>query len=199
MKLVLFDFDHTVTQSDSFMGFLKHSVSFGKRFWVFFSLLPAIVQFKLGGDGEELKVRVLSKCFRGWSKEELESKGRSFAQQLDQTKNYKKSVYSDFLEHRRAGDKVVLVTASLDAWIEPWAQLNGVEVICTKLKYSNGSFTGELRGKNCNRSEKKQRVLEAFDLNDFEEIIAYGNPGPDDEMISIAHKQYRVPKKGDLV
>lgn len=199
MKLVLFDFDHTITQSDSFMGFLRHSVSSGKRFWVFFSLLPAIARFKLGGDGEMLKVRVLSKCFKGWSKEELEAKGRSFAEKLHQSKNYKDTVYSDFLKYQNAGDKVVLVTASLDTWIEPWAELNGVEVICTKLKYVNGLFAGELLGKNCNRLEKKQRVLEVFNLADFDEVIAYGNPGPDDEMISLANKQYRVPKKGDLI
>ena len=48
MNLALFDFDHTITHTDSFAQFLKYSLSYRKLFFGGFRAAPWFMAFRAG-------------------------------------------------------------------------------------------------------------------------------------------------------
>ena len=93
--------------------------------------------------------------------------------------------------HIRNQHKVMIVTASVNDWIQPWATPLGIEkIISTELEKSNNRLTGKIVGENCNHAEKKRRILaEIPDIRDFE-VYAYGNSSADRNMFELADKIY---------
>ncbi|HEY5171777.1 MAG TPA: HAD-IB family hydrolase, partial [Acidimicrobiia bacterium] len=122
----------------------------------------------------------------------VEAAGRKFATRL--TRN---AVTAEGREriawHRREGHEVVIVSASLDVYLDDVAQELGVaHVLCTSLvSDERGSCTGELRGANCRGVEKATRLRAYIDDDDVE-LWAYGNSRGDDEMLALAHHPVRV-------
>ncbi len=90
--------------------------------------------------------------------------------------------------HRENGDRVVLVTGSIDFIIEPLARDLAIEsVIAPTLVASNGSFTGELDGPPLSEGEKAGRVrgfaeTEGIDLS---RSHAYGDSIADLAMLEV--------------
>lgn len=81
-------------------------------------------------------------------------------------------------EHRRAGQRIVLVTGSLDFIIAPLAEeLAADAVIASSLVEVDGRFTGELDGSPIGQKEKARRVLEFARLHaiDLAQSHAYGD------------------------
>lgn len=71
--------------------------------------------------------------------------------------------------HKKRGDKVVVVSAALDAYIQPWCEAVGVEAVCTELEIKNDRLTGYLGGDCCGR-EKASRVRERYRITDYSDI-----------------------------
>jgi hypothetical protein len=70
--------------------------------------------------------------------------------------------------HKNQGHKVVIVSASIDCWLRPWCEKNGLELIATKLEIKDDIVTGKLLSKNCYGVEKVNRIKELYDLEIFE-------------------------------
>jgi HAD superfamily hydrolase (TIGR01490 family) len=85
--------------------------------------------------------------------------------------------------HRELGHTVLLASASLDAYLEPLAEVLGVDdVVCTRLERgADDLLTGRLLGANCRGVEKAHRVREWLDAHDLSDarLWAYGD-SPDD-------------------
>jgi len=92
--------------------------------------------------------------------------------------------------HKRRGDTVVVVSASIDLWLKDWCEAQHVELIATKLEEKDGRISGRLLTKNCNGREKVRRIEERFDLSDFDHIYAYGDRPGDRPMLAIANERY---------
>lgn len=93
--------------------------------------------------------------------------------------------------HKENGDTIVVVTASIKEWVEPWCLANGVDyVISSEMAIINGSLTGSLNGKNCKGVEKALRIKKELDLSSFNRIYAYGDSSGDKEMLELAHEKY---------
>ena len=60
----------------------------------------------------------------------------------------------------------------------------------TKLEIKNGVITGKISGKNCHGYEKARRILEAYDLEKFDYIYAYGDSVGDREMLGLANYKF---------
>ena len=195
MRLVLFDFDHTLTQKDSFVKFLRFSTNGFMYFLFSLVLLPELVRYRKSGDGERRKKKVLKKFYRGKSRAFLDELGERFVAKYYATdSNYKQDVWRKFQEHKENGDRIVVASASMDLWIRPWCELQNVEYVCTELGFWGDSCTGELIGKNCQGEEKKRRIATAFDLSTFSEIVCFGNPGDDDAMLELGTEKHIIPR-----
>ena len=107
----------------------------------------------------------------------------------------RKKAIEKILWHRNNGHKLVIVTASIDYWVEPWCRKIDIELISTKLQVKNNIITGLLLSKNCFGPEKVKRIKNKYQLSDYEYIYAYGNSKGDNEMLKIASEGFYKPFK----
>ncbi|WP_122873245.1 HAD-IB family hydrolase [Campylobacter showae] len=193
MNLVLFDFDGTITRDDSLLEFIAYVVGFKKFFRGIFWLSPVLIGYKLKiCSNNYARRRLMTHFFAGMSADK-------FAQICKKYSNthiediVKFSAMAKIAEYKANGDKVVIVTASLEDWLAPWCQAQGLELLGTRIKKKGGVITGEIDGANCYGAEKVRRVREAYNTDAFDRVIAYGDSRGDKEMLEFADEaHYRV-------
>ncbi|MGB0524661.1 MAG: HAD-IB family hydrolase [Flammeovirgaceae bacterium] len=193
MKLILFDFDGTLTTKDSFLEFIKFTHSPLQLWGGLLLLSPILIGMKLGIFSNEFaKPLLLSLYYRGKSKEELEHLGQLFHRDY-LPKILRAKGIAEIQAHQAAGQTLALVSASVEIWLKPFAEQMGMTLICTKAAYRDGKFIGKFDGKNCIGPEKVKRICEAFNLKDFDELIAYGDTAGDREMLALADQTHFKP------
>lgn len=64
------------------------------------------------------------------------------------------------------------------------------ELISTKLKSINEISTGKYLGANCYGFEKVRRIIEKYNLSEYNEIYAYGDSKGDLPMLQIANRRF---------
>lgn len=188
--LVLFDFDGTITTKDSFIEFIK----FYKGLLYFYlsipALLPSIGLFKLKLlSAQQLKEYFLTFFFKGEYELIFKQKAKEFSLNIIPLM-VKKNALEKINLHINNNDRVIIVSASMTEWIEPWCVKTGVEHITSGLEYRNNVITGKIDGLNCNKEEKSRRIKEKVDLNSYSNIIAYGNSSGDASMLDLANEKY---------
>ena len=96
---------------------------------------------------------------------------------------------------KKDGTEVVIVSASAGNWIRKWSDSYGLELISTSLEIKNGLITGRIEGRNCHGEEKVRRIRERWNLDDFDEVYAYGDSEGDKPMLALAttsfYRQFR--------
>lgn len=190
MKLILFDFDGTLTYKDSFVEFIQFT--HGKfRFYLGLLLIaPKLIAWRYGWiTAQDGKVMVLKHFYKNKTQEQLENWGKAFCKTVVPKILFKEAMPT-IQNYQKAGEDIAVVSASLDVWIAPFCDAVGMELICTKIAYDNGIFKGKLASKNCNFKEKVQRIKARYDLSKYDEIIAYGNSKGDKAMLDLADVAY---------
>lgn len=188
MNLALFDFDGTLTAKDSLDEFLKHSVSREKYLLNMFKFIPYFIlwQTKLMNNGIA-KEHLFRIFFKGLDEKNFKAIAKNFSlTKLDQI--MRKDRMKLLQEHKNNGDRVVIVSASMQSWLQPWCDKNNIELLSTQLEFKNGKVTGRFLTKNCHGIEKENRVRELLNIKDYETIYAYGDSSGDTEMLAMADK-----------
>lgn len=189
-KLVLFDFDGTLTNRDSMLEIFKYRSGFLQCVLGFVRYFPLLVAMKVGlCSSKYVKEKLLAYHFGGMSAEDFEKLCIDFANEI-LPKLIKPNGLEVVKNHLSKGDRVFIVSASLENWIKPWAIQRRIEVIGTKVVDDKGVITGRIEGKNCKGKEKVDRINSLITLDEFEEIIAYGDTKGDKEMLELASKSY---------
>ena len=88
--------------------------------------------------------------------------------------------------HKEMNDRVVVVSASSNIWLEEWCDENDIELVSTQLEVIDGKLTGNLVGMNCFGPEKVRRVKEIYDLDQYQKVFAYGDSRGDKELLEFA-------------
>jgi phosphatidylglycerophosphatase C len=96
-------------------------------------------------------------------------------------------------QYKKNGATVAVVSASAENWVKPWCDQNGIRCLATKLEVQQNKLTGKILGKNCHGPEKVCRIKEKFNLDQYDEVIAYGDTSGDKEMLALAHKSHYKP------
>lgn len=188
--LALFDFDGTITSKDSMLEFLKFSV--GKtRYMIIMALFSPLIIYYIyfKKDGENAKRMLLAFLFKGKSKATLSELGQTFAGNVIPGILFGQAMNA-IEEHKKQGHRIVVISASLDIWLEPWAHKEKVELICTRLEFSSGRFTGRFATPNCNGEEKVRRILAHLDIGQYSPVYAYGNSSGDKPMLALADYKF---------
>lgn len=192
MKLILFDFDGTLTSKDSFIQFLLFSSSKFRLFKTFLKFFLPIIGFKLGFySGDRLKNKLINELYQGQSEVYLKQLGEQFSK-LILPSILRTEILEKLKQYGHQGHEVCVVSASLDIYLNPFSERHNVKVICTQLQFIDGIYTGNFAKPNCNFKEKSRRIQEVYDLALFEEIIAYGNSKGDEHMFKLASRVVRV-------
>lgn len=189
-RLVLFDFDGTLTNKDTLFVFIRYYHGTLKFLAGFVWLSPMLVAFKLGLIKNHVaKQKVLQHFFRGVDLETFNARCDTFAREVVPGLLRPKARQT-LEQHLQAGDTVAVVSASPENWVRAWSQTYSIPCLATRLKTEDAVLTGELLGTNCYGPEKVVRVKEAFSLEQFSEIIAYGDSSGDTEMLSLANQPH---------
>ena len=183
-----FDFDGTLTVEDSFVAFLRWRTS-GRRWWAGLArLLPAALAYGVTRDRGWLKGAAVRVFLRGVARDELRDQAQRFAAG-EGGRLLRPDAMARWAEHGRAGDLRVIVTASPEEIVAPFAERLGADaLIGSRLAWTADGRVGPgLAGANCRGAEKVRRLRERFgedlDVND-----AYGDTAGDREMLAIARR-----------
>jgi phosphatidylglycerophosphatase C len=191
--IAVFDFDGTLTHRDSLFPFLRMAVGTTRFVRRLFLLSPVLLAYALRLlPNWRAKEMVLAHFFAGWTEKRFCETARAFAVEV-LPRQLNREAMSRLQWHQRQGHRVLIVSASLEAYLSIWARAMGVrDVSGTRLAVVNGKLTGRLAGANCYGSEKVRRLAEI--LGDWREysIYAYGDSRGDRELLKVAtHPYYR--------
>jgi phosphatidylglycerophosphatase C len=191
-----FDVDGTVTDRDCVVPFMRR-VTGTRRIAGRLAVRPdRLVPVLTRRDRDELKSLAAAAAFRGCSEDDLAAAGTEFAQHV-----HDRWLRSDTValldDHRAAGDRVVLVSASFEVYLRPLGRLLGVdEVLATRLAFRDGVATGALDGPNCRGPEKVRRLHDWLEHDHGgranARIVAYGDSVGDREMLADADEAHWI-------
>ena len=149
-RTVAFDFDGTYTRHDSLPLMLKHAFGWERYLAGLLMCLPWIIMFKLGIlKGGEAKQRLLSHFFKGMPYSRFQQLCEEFAPAHPNLVRHQARVAMD--EALEAGDQVLVVTASIREWVEPFFKGQDVPCRCTNGRYRACSGTHRYRRGGTNR------------------------------------------------
>lgn len=197
-KLAVFDLDGTMTSKDTMLEFIRYAKGKDKLFNALFWLSPLLVLNKLGlYSSEKAKVKLLSRTLKGDKLSDLQKKAESFTRDI-MPGILRPKALEQLQFHRSKGHEVVVITASLDLWVEPWLKRQNLPHYCTKTDVKDGVLTGELASPNVNGAEKLRLLKENYDLPSYDMIFVYGDSGGDKPMMSVGTRTYWKPFRGPL-
>lgn len=183
-----FDFDNTLTDRDSFLPFLFSTYGKTKCIFHLICLFPYFILFSIGiFSRQSIKEKIITKFLANKSIDKVAEQGQVYAaKQLD---HYLKPEALACLQwHLSQGHRCLLVSASLDFYLKPWARRHGFEnVLSSTLEIDAGHrITGRLIGKNCWGIEKQQRLNAYLGSRENYQLYAYGDSEGDKQMLEMA-------------
>ncbi|MFW1953038.1 HAD-IB family hydrolase [Acinetobacter beijerinckii] len=197
INLALFDFDGTLYPKDSFTGFIFYTLS--KRHIVRkgLQILPWIQAYYLSlYPAHSMRPRLFQSMFKNISADFVDKLAEEYAQKI--VKNLDPKLFKQLQLHQQKGDQVVLVSASVDLYLKPICNFLNIELICTQTEISSGLLTGNYVSEDCSCEQKKIRILQQYNLDDYQYIYAYGNSEEDLEMLSLADYPYMMGTENSL-
>ncbi len=194
-RVAAFDFDGTITCKDTLFDFIEYS--FGK--WGLYRCLLlnacSLAMYKLGIiSNEKAKERLLGSLLKGINDNDFTAMCRKYSlARVPQI--LKKETLEKIAKHKHEGDILVIVSASPEDWIKPWALSNGFStVLATQLKRDNGTLAGTFATRNCHGKEKVNRIAAEFGDRANIYITAYGDSKGDSAMLEYADRGYLIKK-----
>ena len=157
-----FDFDGTLTRRDTLLEFIRFAKGNKAFLLCFLRFSPLLVLMKMGlYPNWKAKQRVFSYCFKGMSVDGFNALCRRFAK--EKAGLMRPKGVSKIREVLAGGGKVVVISASIDNWVEPFFDgMGGVYVLGTMVDEREGVLTGRFLTKNCYGEEKVNRLLQLF-------------------------------------
>lgn len=189
-----FDFDGTLTRRETLLPFLRYLLGDAQVARHALILSPTLTGYGLGLIGNGIaKERVFVHCLGGMSMDELQQEGERFASYV--LPGLLSHAAMQRLEwHQQHGHRCVVISASLELYVRPWAIKAGFDdVIATHLETSGDRrVTGKLSGANCFGIEKVRRLKALLGGRENYVLYAYGDSRGDKELLSFAdHAYYR--------
>ncbi|PWG64118.1 HAD-IB family hydrolase [Sediminicurvatus halobius] len=185
--LALFDLDGTLTRRDTLSDLLYRSFGVAACLRAGLVLAPDLLGAAIGAvERDVAKVRLLRHFFGGMACATFRRLAGHYAR-AHLPLLLRPAAEARLLWHLQRGDRVVVVSASAEDWIRPWAEPLGLEVLGTRLERRDGRLTGYLDGENCRGGEKVKRVQALLDPAAYHPIHAYGDTSGDHAMLALAH------------
>ncbi len=188
-----FDFDGTLTRRDSLLPFLRFVAGRAGFVGGMARALPWLGGYALNlVANDRAKTGVLKTFFGGYDLAELQTYGERFSREVIPTLLRPEGI-ERLRWHQQQGHTTVLVSASLELYLRPWAkQMEIDDVIATRLLCANGQVSGALDGPNCYGAVKRTRLEAWLHSRTPYQLYAYGDSAGDDAMLAFADVGYRL-------
>lgn len=182
LELAVFDLDGTLTWKDTLLpflgGYLRRHPARIVRLW---RLPAALTAFFLAGRHRgPLKGRLITMVMGGDSRTSIASYADEFVASLQARGAFRPAALLVLDAHRRAGDRLVLLSASPDLYVPRIAALLGFdECVCTEVIWRGDRLDGALKTANRHGEEKRRCVAALRAAHAGCRIAAYGNSDSD--------------------
>lgn len=196
-QVAAFDFDGTLVPGDSLIPFVWRTA--GPRRFLLASLrhgLRIVLASALGvGSRDIAKERFVRATLGGLPLSTVRKAGASFAADLE--RRLDEAALARVRWHAEQGHELVLVSASLELYLQPLADRLGFDtVLATRLALaSDETVTGALDGPNVRAHEKVVRLQQWLGSGACE-LWAYGDSAGDRELLALADHGFLVPRRG---
>lgn len=155
--------------------------------------IPYVLSFFDMMSRNKVKQLFIQKNFKGYSESFLKQKGLDFFQEN------KHKISPDFLKSisvNNENDTTVILSGSCPEWLSPFSEFLKFSLYSTELLYNSDNIcTGNLKGENITGLEKVELIKKKFNLEEFEEIIAFGDSKSDkllEEICTTFHYRYFI-------
>lgn len=203
VDLAAFDFDGTLTDGGSVIGFLYALAGRRTVQSAALALAPRLAAAALvgGSAADEAKERLFERVLAGVPVDHFEEVSTRYGRQHVE-RHLRPEVRDRFDWHRLRGDRVVIVSASPVAYVGAAGDWLGADgVIATRLEVGeHGRLTGHYDGHNCRGEEKLRRLRLWVDESGTAQgrMWAYGNSRGDLRMLRAADIGVNVGRLGRL-
>ncbi|MES2795026.1 MAG: HAD family hydrolase [Bacteroidota bacterium] len=186
LVIAAFDFDGTITTKDTLFQFMIFALGWSKMMVGLVIFIPTFINYMFGNiSNNQAKETLFSILFRGMPIDHFKDLGEKYQFEINQLLN--KEAIEKINWHKGQHHALVIISASIVNWIEPWALQHGFEqVIATVPEVVNGKLTGKFSSKNCHGAEKVNRLLEQYPVRKSYELYAYGDSNGDKELLEEA-------------
>lgn len=199
-KIYAFDFDGTLTRSDSLIEILRYKLGTKAFVLMMLRFLPMLLAMKAGlYANDKAKQRLFAYCFGGMTIDDFNAFCRRFAHE-------RQGILRPLgiEEVRRAteeGSIVAIVSASIDNWVAPFFDgIRSLMVIGTRPEVRDGRLTGRFATPNCYGKEKVKRLLNVFPDRKSYHLIAFGDSRGDFDLLDFSDEgMYKPFRKGEKV
>ena len=196
-KYAFFDFDGTLTRTDSVLPFLKFCCKNNLLFYIkLIPLLPTLVGYFAGlVSNASAKERVIDAYLHNWRVADVEAKAAEFAEHELPNLLFSEGMFQ-LSQHKAQGDICVLVSASPEWYLQHWGKQHGFDaIIATKMATLSGCLTGKIDGENCHDFAKVRRINALFGENCWQNSIAYSDSRVDLPMLQRASEGFLLNKQ----
>lgn len=196
--VAFFDFDGTLTTGDTLMPFLKFVVGTPTYYAKLALVSPVLAAYFAKLLRNDIAKQILLKQYlAGYHIDDLFERGQRFSDEVIPTMLRPEGM-ERLRWHQEQGHECVLVSASMDVYLNAWAKREGFsEVICTALeKDANGHVSGSIQDKNCHGEEKLRRVVKWRSSRSHGETFAYGDTSGDIPLLTSVGKGFILKKSG---
>jgi HAD superfamily hydrolase (TIGR01490 family) len=194
LRVAVFDLDGTITRRDTFLpyiaGWLRRHPARAARLW---RVPAALLRFALGGrDRGRLKSDLLRIVLGAANRVEVQAWSAEFVASLAPPFLHEQALAA-IRRHREAGDRLVLLSASVDLYVPLiGARLGFDETVCTGVRWDGDRLDGRLTTEN-RRGEEKRRVVAALrERFAGSRFAAYGNAASDFAHLAIVEEPLLV-------
>jgi phosphatidylglycerophosphatase C len=188
MVIAAFDVDGTLTTRDCVRPFLERAAGRRRLITSMFRRPLATVVAAVRRDRDRFKEIIVGGSLRGKLIADVETTGEQFAQYV--LVNWlRPDTLRRLRWHQQAGHRIVLVSASLAAYLRPLASRLGIDdVLCTDSTRAGDRYGDRLVGLNCRADEKRRRLEQWLEeqRSVHAEVWAYGNSAGDRELLARA-------------
>ena len=190
-SIAFFDFDGTITDRDIFFDFIFYRLSKGLSPWKIMRALPVLAVYVLKlMDNETAKEKIFGILFQGEALTSFQQAVNTYYQTLF-AKILRPAAIEKIQWHQSMAHRVVIVSANFSLLIKPFADSYQLEMISTEAAVDQTIITGKFATPNCYGAEKVRRIRASIsNLEDYEEIYAYGDSKGDMAMLEMSTKPF---------
>ncbi len=189
-EVVVYDFDGTLTKSDSLLGFIRYTCGLWPMVFGFLRHLHLLVLMTLHlYPNYKAKQKVFAFFFQGMDIQQFDDYCRHYA--ATHRSILRKKGIATLRQDYQTGRQVVIVSASIDNWVQPF--FPNILVLGTQVEVVDGRLTGRFLTPNCYGQEKVRRLLEHFPDRSQYHLTAYGDSRGDREMLDFADEAHYKP------
>jgi HAD superfamily hydrolase (TIGR01490 family) len=179
MRVAVFDLDGTITRHDTLWPYLRGWVRRRPRAGFWLRVIAALSRYPCDRDRGLLKSRLIRIAMGGADPASVEAWTRDYVASLGKAELCPGALQA-IERHRTAGDRLVLLSASVDLYVPAIGRRLGFdEAICTEVAWRDGRLDGALVTEN-RRADEKRRCLESLRARfPGARFAAYGNARSD--------------------